>query len=93
VHDVLEDLRHGRMEITFRNPGFDHLEDRLDHAVNRLAVALVLLGGLLGSSIVGVLATGGPQVLGLHVIAFVGFLLSSAFGIWLVWGVIRSGRL
>ncbi|MFN0153097.1 MAG: ABC1 kinase family protein [Gaiella sp.] len=93
VHDVLEDLRHGRMSVIFRNPGFDHLEDRLDHAVNRLAVALVVLGGLVGSSIVGVLADRGPQVLGLHLFAFVGFTLSSAFGLWLVWGVLRSGRL
>jgi ubiquinone biosynthesis protein len=93
VHDVLEDLRHGRLEVTFRNPGFDHLEDRLDHAVNRLAVALVLLGGLVGSSIVGALANSGPRVIGLHAIAFFGFIVSAAFGLWLVWGVLRSGRL
>ncbi len=93
MHDVLEDLRHGRMSVTFRNPGLDHFEDRLDHAVNRLAVALVVVGGLVGSSIVGVLADRGPQVLGLHLFAFVGFSLCSAFGLWLVWGVLRSGRL
>ncbi|MBM3679184.1 MAG: AarF/ABC1/UbiB kinase family protein [Actinobacteria bacterium] len=93
VHDVLEDARHGRLELTFRNPGLDHLEDRLDHAVNRLAVALVILGGLVGSSIVGVLADRGPHVFGLHVIAFFGFTISAGFGVWLVWGVLRSGRL
>jgi ubiquinone biosynthesis protein len=93
VHDVLEDARHGRLAITFRNPGLDHLEDRLDHAVNRLAVALVILGGLVGSSIVGVLADRGPHVLGLHVISFFGFTISAGFGVWLVWGVLRSGRL
>ena len=77
IHDMLEDTRHGRLEVTFRNPGLDHLEDRLDHAVNRLAVALVILGGLVGSSIVGVLADRGPHVLGLHVISFFGFVISA----------------
>ncbi len=93
VHDILEDARNGRLEVTFRNSGLDHLEDRLDHAVNRLAVALVILGGLVGSSIVGVLADRGPHVFGLNVISFFGFTISAGFGVWLVWGVIRSGRL
>jgi uncharacterized membrane protein SpoIIM required for sporulation len=53
----------------------------------------VILGGLIGSSLIGVLAEEGPQVLGLHVLSVVGFLLAGAFGLWLLWGVIRSGRL
>jgi hypothetical protein len=56
-------------------------------------VALVILGGLLGSSVIGVLAEDGPHVLGLHLFSVVGFLISGAFGVWLLWGVFRSGRL
>ena len=65
----------------------------IDHAVNRIAVALIVLGGLVGSSILGVLATSGPHVVGLHLISFVGFMISGIFGVWLVWGIARSGRL
>ncbi|MCY7302671.1 MAG: AarF/ABC1/UbiB kinase family protein [Thermoleophilia bacterium] len=89
VRDVMEQTRQGNLEIQIRNPGFDDLTYRIDHAVNRIAVALVVLGGLVGSSIVGALSTGGP----LGVIAFVGFVLSGAFAVWLVWGIVRSGRL
>jgi hypothetical protein len=42
---------------------------------------------------IGVFAKGGPHALGLHLIALVGFLISGIFGIWLVWGILRHGRL
>ena len=31
--------------------------------------------------------------MGLHLLSFVGFVLSGVFGVWLIWGVMRSGRL
>jgi ubiquinone biosynthesis protein len=71
----------------------DDLAHHIDVAVNRIAVALVILGGLVGSSLIGVLAKSGPHLLGLHLISVVGFLISGAFGLWLLWGVVRSGRL
>jgi hypothetical protein len=40
-----------------------------------------------------VLAKNGPHFLGLHLISVLGFLISGAFGVWLLWGVFRSGRL
>ncbi len=56
-------------------------------------MALIVLGGLVGSAIVGALSRSGPQVMGLHLISFVGFMLSGIFAVWLVWGIARSGRL
>jgi ubiquinone biosynthesis protein len=91
--DVLERLRDGTFQVRIENPGIDELDHHIDQASNRLAVALVVLGGLLGSSIVGVFAQEGPQIMGLHLLSFVGFVLSGAFGLWLVWGVFRHGRL
>jgi hypothetical protein len=41
----------------------------------------------------GIFAEGGPQLLGLHVLAVIGFVVSGLLGLWLLWGVIRSGRL
>ena len=93
LRDVMEQTRDGRLEIQIRNPGFDDLTYHIDHAVNRIAVALIILGGLVGSSIVGVLAKDGPHVMGLHLLSFVGFVISGVFGVWLVWGIARSGRL
>jgi ubiquinone biosynthesis protein len=93
LHDVLEETRSGRLTVQIRNPGFDDLTLHIDHAVNRIAVALVVAGGLVGSAILGVLAKNGPHVVGLHFISFIGFVVSAAFGFWLLWGIVRSGRL
>jgi len=93
VHDVLNELRDGELEVHVSNPGIDDLAHHMDVAVNRIAVALVILGGLVGSSLIGVLAEDGPHLLGLHLLSVVGFVLAGAFGVWLLWGVFRSGRL
>jgi ubiquinone biosynthesis protein len=66
---------------------------KLDVLFNRLVIALVVTGGLIGSSMIGILAKSGPHVLGLHVVSILGFTLSTILGIWLLWGVLRSGRL
>ena len=91
MRDVMEQTRQGNLEIQIRNPGFDDLTYHIDHAVNRIAVALIVLGGLVGSSIVGVLAKNGPHVAGLHLLSFIGFMISGIFAVWLVWGIARSG--
>ena len=60
---------------------------------NRLVIALVVVGGLIGSSLIGIFAKNGPFVFGVNVLSFIGFVLSGVLGLWLLWGVVRSGRL
>jgi ubiquinone biosynthesis protein len=92
-NDVLEQARHGQLEVGFVHKGLDELAHKLDVVFNRLVIALVVAGGLIGSSLIGIFATGGPHVLGLHVVSLIGFALSGVLGIWLLIGVVRSGRL
>ena len=92
-HDVLEQARHGQLELVFRHKGLDELAHKLDVVFNRLVIALVVAGGLIGSSLIGIFAKNGPHVMGLHVISFIGFLLSGILGVWLLIGVVKSGRL
>jgi ubiquinone biosynthesis protein len=93
LHDVLEELRDGQMEVGFVHKGLDEFMVRLSAALNRLTVALVVTGGLIGSSLIGIFATNGPQLFGVHALSVIGFLLSGLLGLWLLWGVIKSGRL
>jgi ubiquinone biosynthesis protein len=92
-HDFMEEIRDGQIEVGFVHKGLDDLLAKLDTLFNRVVIALIVVGGLIGSSLIGVLSTGGPHVLGVNVISIVGFALSTVLGIWLLWGVIRSGRL
>jgi ubiquinone biosynthesis protein len=93
LHDILDSLRDGQIEVGFVHKGLDEFSHKLDVAFNRLVIALVVAGGLIGSSLIGIFATGGPHVLGLHIISLIGFALSTVLGVWLLIGVIRSGRL
>jgi len=93
VHETLEQVRDGQIEVGFVHKGLDEFMARLDVLANRLVVALIVTGGLIGSSLIGIFAKSGPHVLGLHVVSVLGFTLSAVLGIWLLWSVIRSGRL
>jgi ubiquinone biosynthesis protein len=93
IHETLEQVRDGQIEVGFVHKGLDDLLAKLDTLFNRLVIALVVTGGLIGSSLIGIFAKSGPHVLGLHVVSVLGFGLSAVLGLWLLWGVIRSGRL
>jgi ubiquinone biosynthesis protein len=93
LHDVLEELRDGTIEVGFVHKGLEDMVQRLAAAMNRLVIALVVAGGLIGSSLIGIFAEAGPQIFGVHFLSVLGFLLSGLLGVWLLWGVIRSGRL
>ena len=92
-HDFMEEIRDGQIEVGFVHKGLDDLLAKLDTLFNRLVIALIVVGGLIGSSLIGIFAKGGPHVLGVNVISIAGFALSAVLGVWLLWGVIRSGRL
>jgi ubiquinone biosynthesis protein len=93
IHDTLEQVRDGQIEVGFVHKGLDDLLAKLDTLFNRLVIALVVVGGLIGSSLIGIFAKSGPHVLGLHVVAAFGFFLSAVLGAWLLWSVVRSGHL
>jgi ubiquinone biosynthesis protein len=93
IHDTLEQVRDGQIEVGFVHKGLDEFMHKLDVLFNRLVIALIVTGGLIGSSLIGIFAKTGPHILGLHVVSAFGFLLSGILGVWLLWGVIRSGRL
>jgi ubiquinone biosynthesis protein len=93
IHDTLEQVRDGQIEVGFVHKGLDDLLAKLDTLFNRLVIALVVTGGLIGSSLIGIFAKTGPHLLGLHVVSVLGFGFSAVLGAWLLWGVIRSGRL
>ncbi len=93
VHDVLQEVRDGQIEVGFRHQGLDDLIKRMDVVFNRLGIAVVALGGAITSGILAASIEGGFEILGVPLVAAIGLFLSTLLSIWLVWGVLRSGRL
>jgi ubiquinone biosynthesis protein len=93
VHDVLDEVRDGRVEVGFHHKGIEDFIGSLDKEINRLVVAIVGLGLVLGSAIVAGSVETGPHVFGVHFLALAGFGVAFFIGLWLVWAIFRSGRL
>ncbi|MFL5930746.1 MAG: ABC1 kinase family protein [Gaiellaceae bacterium] len=93
VHDTLEQFRDGQIEVGFVHKGLDEFMQKVDIVFNRLIVALIVAGGLIGSSLLGAFVTVGPSVFGINFLAVIGFVVSGALGIWLFLGILRSGRI
>jgi len=93
VHDTLEQLRDGEVEVKFHHQGLDDLIAQADIVFNRLVISVVMAALLIGSSLIGISAHGGWHIFGIHVLALLGFLTASALGAVLVLSILRSGRL
>lgn len=93
VHELLEALRMGELEMRYRHTGLEDVTHRLDVIANRLVVALVSIAlGATGTA-VAILVDEGPHIGGLSVWGLPGFVGSLFFGAWLIYAIIRSGRL
>ena len=53
VHETLEQMRDGQIEVGFVHKGLDEFMSKLDVLFNRLVIALIVTGGLIGSSVIG----------------------------------------
>ena len=95
IRQVLAGLEDGTIEVRLRHGGMDDLVGEVDVLANRLVFALVTGALLIGSSLVGAFVSSGPQVpiIGVPVVAFVGFTLAAILSALLLVVIFRSGRL
>ncbi len=93
IHDALDQVRRGEVRVNFVHRNLEDVMRRLTVMTNRLVVAIMLAAIILGSSVIGLFATEGPQLMGISLFALFGYLISAFFGMWLVVGIFRSGRL
>lgn len=95
VRQLLAELEDGSLEVKLRHGGLDDLLGEVDVLANRLVFALLTAALLVGSSMLGAFDTGGPIVplLGVPVLAFVGFTMAALLATLLLVVVYRSGRL
>jgi ubiquinone biosynthesis protein len=92
-YDFMEQVRDGQIEVGFVHKGLDDFLEQIQKVFNRLVIALIVAGGLIGSAMIGVFSTSGPTILGINAISVIGFALSTVLAVWLFWSIFRSGRL
>ena len=95
VRQLLGELADGELEVQLKHGGLDELIGSVDVLANRLVFAVVTAALLVGSSMLGAFDVGGPSVplLGVPVLAFVGFTLALILASLLLTIIFRSRRL
>ena len=95
IRQLLAELADGELEVQLKHGGLDELVGSVDVLANRLVFAVVTAALLVGSSMLGSLDVGGPEVplTGVPVIAFVGFTLAVMLASLLLVIIFRSRRL
>jgi len=89
---MLRRFQEGRLEIEVRHEKLEDLELHVDKASNRLSFSLIIAAIIVGSSII-MQTQIGPLLLGFPVIGVAGYFVAGFLGLWLVWAILRSGRL
>jgi ubiquinone biosynthesis protein len=88
VGRTLEKLSHDDLRIHLEHQHLDRLINELDRSSNRVVIGLVMSSLIVASALV--IRAAGSAAWWISVPTFV---LSSLLGIWLIYGVFRSGRL
>jgi ubiquinone biosynthesis protein len=92
VREILSKARRDRLQIQFVHRNLDFFVQEMDRASNRLSFAIVIAALVVGSSLIFRAGTG-PTLFGYPALGLTGFLTAAVLGIWLVIGILRSGRL
>jgi len=89
---ILQKLRRGQLALEFRHKGLDKMITELDRASNRISFSLIIAALIVGSSMIMRLEVK-PFLFGYPLIGILGYLFAGLLGIWLIIGILRSGRL
>ncbi|MEJ2744083.1 MAG: AarF/UbiB family protein [bacterium] len=89
---ILKKATKGRLKLEFQHRGLDTFIGEMDKSSNRLSFGIIVAALIIGSSLM-TLSDRGPHLFGLPLFGVAGFLLAGLLGLWLIFGIMRSGRL
>jgi ubiquinone biosynthesis protein len=82
----------GGLSVNFQHKGLEKFIYDIDRSSNRLAFSIIVAALIVASSMI-LNAARGPLVFGMPVLGIVGYLFAAVLGLWLIWAILRSGRL
>lgn len=93
LHQLLRASRMGALQVDINVKGISRDVDKLDIAMSRLTMGIVTAALIIGTSIImTVKAPGEPEIMGLPVFGFIGYVSASIAGVWLLFSIWRSGK-
>jgi ubiquinone biosynthesis protein len=92
LKEIINRINRNKFKIDLEHRGLDKFTADFDRSINRLSTSMILAATIIGSSII-MQTDKGPKVLGFPVFAFMGYTVAGLVGLWLVYAIIRSGRM
>jgi ubiquinone biosynthesis protein len=92
LKEFINRVNRNKFKIDLEHRGLDKFTADFDRSINRLSISLILAAMIIGSSII-MHADKGAQLFGFPVLAFTGYTVAGLIGLWLVYAIIRSGRM
>jgi ubiquinone biosynthesis protein len=92
ARDLLARVRQGEIKIKFEHKGLDPMLKTLDQTNNRMVFAIVLASLVIGSALI-VLSGVPPKWHEIPVIGIIGFLGAGMMAFWLLFSILRHGRM
>ncbi|HEB30025.1 MAG TPA: AarF/ABC1/UbiB kinase family protein [Spirochaetes bacterium] len=89
---IIKKIRFGKLKLPILHENLEKAVAEIDRIGNRLSFSIIIAALLLSSSMI-VQAKIGPFIRGYPVLGLAGFFTAAIMGIWLLIGIIKSGRL
>jgi len=92
IAKLIRNIGERGIELTLKHERLESLEAHIDRASNRLSFSLIIAAIIVGSSIIMQIHIG-PSVSGVPLLGVSGYIIAIVLGLWLLWSIVRSGRL
>ncbi len=90
LRKLLRATRKGAIQVDITVRHLDRYVNRLDNAISRLTMGMVIASLLIGTSII-MTVKGGPELFGLPAFGFLGYTFAAVGGLWLLFSIWKSG--
>lgn len=94
-HELMELTRLarlGRLNVNFDFKGIEHMLVSHDQISNRVSFAIIIAALIIGSAII-IISNTPPIVLGVSLLGLIGFVTAFVMGVWLLFAILRRGKL
>ena len=92
LKEIINRVNRNKFKIDLEHRGLDKFTAEFDRSINRLSTSMILAAMIIGSSII-MQTDKGPKVMDFPVFALTGYSVAGFVGLWLVYAIIRSGRM
>ena len=92
LKEIINRINRNTFKINLEHRGLDKFTADFDRSINRLSTSMILAAIIIGSSIM-MHTDKGPKVMGFPVFSFIGYSVAGLVGLWLVYAIIRSGKM